>query len=220
MLTVNDLLPTIRGMVRSFIEEIGSNQAEQDLNIRIYLNNGLRKLVHLAYIVKHSDPLTLNADGDAVFQRSSQTITNMYAPLRILDPSGREIDKRTSFVGTKGWWRESAYTPLNIRGFGLSSQPLPVGQYTLHYLAYPEQVALNSSVVEFPQAGSMGLCYYVAALIMESLPGDKDLVAHYMAVSQQHLRIVAQANIDARGHGSGGFVPSLNTVDTVFDRGG
>lgn len=214
---VNDLLPTIKTLARSYLDEIGPNEESRDMYIRAYINNALRKLASLAYVYRESDPLLLNADGYVTFQRNAQPITDLYAPLRILDPFGQETEKRTSTAASKGWWRESSNTQLHMRGFTLSSRPLPAGNYTLHYIAYPALISSNTSIVEFPDAGQMGLCYYAAGLIVESLEDEqKPLPLYHFAKAQEHLKIAVQANIDARGHGSGGFVPSQNIVDTVF----
>lgn len=213
LITADDLIPTIKQITVSFLEEIGSTGSQQNQFIFIYLNQALRKLANIAYVMKISDPLTISGNGDVTFQLNSQPITNMYAPLRIMDSNGKETAKRTAYADTKaGWWRESSNTALNVKGL--------TGSYTLHYIAYPAQLAQTTSVIEFPDAGSMGLAYYTAAMIVESLPNAKDLVAHYYSLAQQHLKIAVQATIDARGHSSGGYVPSLNTVDTAFLGGG
>jgi hypothetical protein len=212
MITADDLIPTIKKLTSSFLEEIGGTDSAQNSFIFIYLNNALRKLANIAYTMKISDPMTINADGFITFKSGAQDITNLYAPLRIVDPTGKESAKRVSYVDTKvGWWRESHNTQMHVRGFN--------GAYTLHYIAYPAQVAQTSSVIEFPDAGSMGLAYYTAALIVESLPNSKSLAVHFYTLAQQHLKVAVQANIDARGHSSGGFVPSLNTVDLAFGGG-
>lgn len=214
-----DLIPTIKKLAVSFLEEIGATDKDQDFYIYMYLNNALRKLANIAYIMKESDLISLSADGYATFLSSSQPITNMYAPLRILDPSGRETAKRTSFVDVKGWWRESANTQIHMKGFALPSQPLAAGNYVMHYLAYPSKIASGNSVIEFPDAGAMGLSYFVAAMIGESfVDGDKSIVDHYYRLADAEISIATQANIDGRGHSSGGFVPSQSTTDSVFRR--
>ncbi|WP_138752761.1 hypothetical protein [Paenibacillus sinopodophylli] len=212
MITADDLLPTIKKLSASFIEEIGGTDTAQNSFIFIYLNNALRKLAKIAYVMKISDPLTVSLDGFVTFKSGTQDISSLYAPLRIINPSGSETAKRTSFVDTKiGWWRESSNTQIHVRGM--------VGDYTLHYLTYPAQVVQTSSAIEFPDAGSMGLAYYTVALIVESLPNSKSLSVHFYTLAQQHLKIATQANIDARGHSSGGFIPSLNDVDMAFGGG-
>lgn len=212
MLTADSLLPTIKKIVASFIEEIGNTDNQQNQYIFIFINEALRKLASVAYVMKESDSLTISADGLITFQRSSQPITDMYAPLRILDSNGREVAKRTAYADTRaGWWRESSNTPIHVKGLN--------GSYTLQYIAYPATVAANNSPIEFPDAGSLGLSYHVAAMIMEARPNAKDLATHYYALSNSYLKIAARANIDARGHGSGGYVPSLNAVDAAFGGG-
>ncbi|MNY18347.1 hypothetical protein D3C86_1517230 [compost metagenome] len=140
----------------------------------------------------------------------------MYSPLRIIGPDGWEINKRTSFTDYRGWWRESSNSDIHIKGFTDPGNPLLSGGYLLQYLAYPALVTDTSSVVEFPDSGTMGLCYQCAALIVESLPSAKDLAVHYYNLSSQYMKIATQANIDARGQSSGGFVPSLFTIDQAF----
>lgn len=221
MITAGDMLLTIKKISASYLEEIGSTDGDQEVYIFEFLNNALRKLANIAYVMKISDVKALSADGFVTFQSSAQNITNMYAPLRILDPNGREIAKRTSFVDTKGWWRESANTQIDVKGFSLTSQPLAAGNYTLHYLAYPAAIASTSSPVEFPDAGTMGLCYYTAALIVEAFAdSDKNIANHFYQKAKGHLRIAVKANLDGRGHSSSGFVPSMNDIETVFGEDG
>ncbi|WP_214629989.1 hypothetical protein [Paenibacillus agaridevorans] len=212
MITADSLLPTIRKIVASYLEEIGTSESQQNQYIFIFITEALRKLANIAYVMRVSDPMTISGEGFITFQRSGQSIIDLYAPLRIMDSTGKEVVKRTAYADTKsGWWRESSNTPIHVKGLN--------GAYTLHYIAYPSTVASASSPVEFPDAGSLGLSYHVAAMIMESRPHAKDLAAHYYALSQRYLKIAVQANIDARGHSSGGFVPSLNTVDSAFGGG-
>lgn len=211
----------IKKIAVSFLEEIGSTDSDQNVYIFDYLDKALKKLAGIAYVMKISDVKALSADGFVTFQQSGLDIANMYAPLRILDPNGRELAKRTSFTDTKGWWRESSNTQLHIKGFSLTSQALAAGNYTLHYLAYPATISSSSSVIEFPDAYAMGLCYYTAAMIGESfVDSDKSLVSHYYNLADADIAIATQANIDARGHGSGGFVPSQTKTREVFRRGG
>lgn len=215
-ITAGDLLPTIKKLAASYLEEIGGTDSAQNSFIFIYLNNALRKLAHIAYNVETSDELNLSADGYVTFKKNNQDIANLYSPLRIYGPDGRTIPRRSSSEDYKGWWREAANTRIHIRGYTEKSQPLTAGNYTLDYIFYPTAVTQESSPVQFPDAGTMGLCYYCAALILESRPNAKDLVIHYFALANQHLSIAVQANIDARGKSSGGYAPTLNTVDQVF----
>lgn len=209
-ITAGDLLPTIKKLSASYLEEIGSTDEAQNVYIFAYINHALRELANIAYVMKISDPLSISSDGFVTFNLNTQPITNLYAPLRILEPSGtKEVRKRTSFVDTNGWWRESTNTQIHVKG-------LTAGSYTLHYIAYPATVATSSSIIEFPDSGTMGLSYYTAALVVESLPNGKDQADHYYGLYARHMKIAVQANIDARGHSSGGYVPSLNLVETVY----
>ncbi|AHV96155.1 hypothetical protein [Paenibacillus sabinae] len=209
MVTTGDLLPTIKKLTASFVEEIGSNDTDQNFYLFQYINHALRKLASVAYNQKDSDLLAISGDGYVTFKKSGQDITNMYAPLRILDPNWRDVQKRVSFADTRGWWRESYNTQIHIKGIALTANPLPSGNYTLQYIAYPAAVSSESSLVEFPDAGTMGLCYYCSALIVESLDNAKDLAAHYYSLADSHLEVATQANIEGRGTSSGGYVPSL-----------
>lgn len=216
MLIASDLVPMIKGLAASYLEEIGDEEGVQNSFIFQYLTHSLRRLAHIAYQEKDSDALYISSDDYHIFQIGGSDITDIYAPLRILDPNGREVQKRVSFADTRGWWREATNTKIHIKGYALATNPLPQGNHILQYLAYPATVASLESPVQFPDAGSMGLCYYVAGLILESRPSAKDLVMHYMTLSKTHLKIAMQANIDGRGTSSGGFVPSLAMVDLVF----
>lgn len=208
MLIASDVTTTIKKLVESYLEEAGNTDQEQNNTIFMYLTLALRKLAHLAYYEKASDALYISSDGDAIFQRSGQDITDIYSPLRILDPQGRETPKRVSYADTRGWWRESANTNINLKGFALATNPLPAGTYTLHYLAYPASVNSLNSPLNFPDAGIMGLCYYTAALILESLPTAKDLSNHYYGLADGNWEVVGLANSMGRGVSSGGIVPS------------
>lgn len=214
MLTAANVVPTIKKLVESYLEEAGSTDLEQNETIFMYLTQALRKLAHLAYYEKTSDALYISSDGDAIFQRSAADITDMYAPLRILDPQGRETQKRVSYADTRGWWRDAANLNINLKGFALATNPLPAGEYTLHYLAYPASINSLNSTINFPDAGSMGLCYYTAAMIYESLPTAKDLVNHYYGLADGNWEVAALANSMGRGISSGGPVPS--TADAKY----
>lgn len=218
MLTAANLVPMIKKLAESFLEEIGDEENVQNDYIFQYLTHALRRLAHIAYYEKTSDALYISSDDYAIFQIGGADITDIYSPLRILDPNGRDTQKRVSFADTRGWWKESANTNIHLKGFALATNPMPAGNYILQYLAYPAPVTSLVSAIQFPDAGSLGLCYYVAGLILESRPydGDKAIVAHYMEIAKGHLKIAVQANIDGRGTSSGGFVPSLATVDMAF----
>lgn len=223
MLKASNLVPMIKKLAESFLEEIGDEETVQNSNIFDYMTHALRRLASIAYQEKISDALYLSTDDYAIFQIGGVDITDMYAPLRLLEPvqgniKDRELQKRVSFSDTRGWWRDSANTQIHVKGFALATNPTPQGSYTLHYLKYPAPIASLESAVEFPDAGSMGLCYFVAALILESRPTAKDLATHYYNLADAHLNVAQQANIDGRGQSSGGYVPSLITVGNVFGK--
>lgn len=215
-LIASDLITTIKKLVDSYVEEIGSTAEQQETYLFAYINNALRELASVAYQKKESDALLIASDGYKTFQRASQDIADMYSPLLILDPNGKEIPMRRSFTGSKGWYKEATNTRFHFKGFSLTERPLPSGEYTLQYIAYPATVGANTSPVEFPDAGAMGLCYYVAALILESLPDGQEMASRFYELSNLRRKVTVQANIDGRGVSSGGFVPSISSVDTVF----
>lgn len=217
MLTAGDLLPTIKKLCASYIEEIGANDDDQNVYLFQYMSHALRKLASIAYQCKDSDQLEITTDGYVTFKRGLN-IANMYAPLRILDPFGRDMQKRVSFADTRGWWRESSNTEIHIKGYALATNPLPGGAHILQYIAYPTPITSMTTVIEFPDAGSMGLCYYAAALIVESLDDSKDLAAHYYSLADSHLEVVVQANIEGRGTSSGGYVPSMANAQLFRNR--
>jgi hypothetical protein len=213
-ITAQDLITPIAKYVTSFIEEIGSSSASQNVYLLNYISLALRKLANLAYQVKISDALSLSADGDVTFTQAGLAL-DFYAMLRIIKPDGRSLNKRTSFEDTSGWWRESANMPINITGF-TSAPPLAAGNYRLHYLKYPAKVTAVTDVIEFPEAGIMCLIYYTCAMVLESHPNLKDQTTYFYKMAKQNLKVSVLANTDARGTGSGGFVPSVSLVDTYF----
>lgn len=218
MIYASDLVPTIKKLAESYLEEIGDEDGVQNSFIFQYLNQGLRRLAHLAYQQKDSDALYISSDDYHIFTIGGSPITNMYAPLRILDPQGRDMQKRVSFADTRGWWREATNTNIHIKGYALATNPLPAGNHILQYLAYPAPVISLQSAVQFPDSGSMGLCYYVAGLILESRPTAKDLVNHYYGLADGYWDIVILANTMGRGTSSGGPVPSQNDAKYFYSR--
>jgi hypothetical protein len=218
MIYASDLVPTIKKLVESYLEEIGDGAAEQNSNIFMYLNQGLRKLARLAYQERDSDALYISSDDYQIFTIGGNAITNMYAPLRILDPQGRDMQKRVSFADTRGWWREATNVNIHIKGYALATNPLPAGNHILQYLAYPGTIASLESRVDFPDVGSMGLCYFVAGLILESRPSAKDLANHYYGLADGYWEIVELANMEGRGTSSGGPVPSMVTPKYFYSR--
>lgn len=216
MLTAANLVPMIKKLAESFLEEIGDEEAVQNSWIFDYLTKSLRRLAGIAYQEKTSDALYISSNDYAIFQIGGVDITDMYAPQRIIGPDGRDAQHRTSFSDNRGWWRNSTNTQIHITGFTLEKNPMPAGDYRLQYLFYPAEVTSLVSAINFPDAGEMGLCYFTAALILESRPSAKDLSTHYYNLANQHLKIAEQANIDGRGVSSNGIVPSLTRVDAIF----
>jgi hypothetical protein len=210
--TAQDLITPISKYVTSFIEEIGSNTAAQNVYLLTYISLALRKLANVAYQAKYSDALNLSADGDATFIQGGLAL-DFYAVLRIIKPDGRSLTRRTSYEAPMGWWRESANMPFNIIGFAATS-PLAAGNYQLHYLKYPAKVTAVGDTVEFPESAIMGLIYYTCAMVLESHPTLKDQTAYFYGLAKAQLKVAVLANMDARG--SGGFVPSASVVDQYF----
>jgi hypothetical protein len=212
--TAQDLITPIQKYVASYIEEIGSSSAAQNVYLLNYLSLALRKLANLAYQAKISDVLSISADGDVTFVQGGLPL-DLYAMLRIIKPDGRSMNKRTSFEDYSGWWRESSNMPINITGF-TATPPLAAGNYRLHYLKYPAKVTATGDPVEFPESAIMGLIYYTCAMVLESHPNLKDQTSYFYGLAKAQLKVAVLANMDARGTGSGGFVPSVSVVDQYF----
>lgn len=209
-MVVNEVLTPIRKFCASYLEELGGNESLQNSYLISYLSIGLKKLAHVAYVVRYSDPLNVMADGNQTFQvnGNGSAITDLYAPLRLIGSNGMELEKRTTYAASKGWYREAANMPVHTKGIS--------GVVILQYVAYPKTVALVTDEVEFPESALLGLAYHVSAMVMESLPNAKDLAVHYYTLSAQHLKIAVLANRDSRGLGSWGYVPTVSVVDEFY----
>lgn len=208
MTTASDLITPITKYVASYIEELGSTSATQNVLLFSYITLALKKLAHVAYKSRTSSVLSITADGDQTFLIGGAAITDLYSPLRILDSTNKEIVKRTSYSAPTGWYRESYNSSIHTKNM--------TGNHTLMYIAYPADVTATGDTIDFPPAGNMGLIYYVCAMIVESLPNAKDQATHFYTLANMHLKIAVQANIDGRGVSTGGWVPSLNTIDLMF----
>lgn len=207
-ITADKVITPVKQYVASFLEELGSTSDAQNTYLFNYISLTLWKLAHIAYQPKYSDVLNITADGYQTFKLSAVDITDFYAPLRILNASGQEVQWRTSYSAPTGWYKESASVRIHTKNL--------TGNHTLHYLDYPAEVTATTSVIDFPKAGLMGLIYYVSAGVLESLPNAKELSDHFYRLAEKDLKIAVLANTDARGKSSGGFVPSPFTVDQFF----
>lgn len=187
------------------IAELGENESIQNTYIFDYMSRALQEMASICYVVKESDPLTVNEDGYVTFKRLGSPIDDLYEPLRIVD-SNREIPKRTAFMATTGWWRDSANSDFHFKGLN--------GTYTLHYKAYPTEITSKDQMLEFPPSGYMVLVYYTCGLIRESKNFIDESQVMY-ARAKERMKIIVKANIDGRGV-QGGSVPSVNDVDLYF----
>jgi hypothetical protein len=206
MATAGDVITLVKTMNAMDMEELGTD-AQQTDKLIIFLNRALKELAHLAYRTKVSDVLNIETDGYKTFQRGSVDITDLYAPLRILDPTGRDTNKRTSYAAPTGWWRESDAQQIHCKGMS--------GNHTLVYVAYPTAVTTTSSPLDFPEAGMMALAFWVIGIAKESRNAYEESNAMY-ARARERLKVLVLANEAARGVSSGGYVPSINDVDRAF----
>lgn len=205
--TADDLFFLVKKMAASDIKELGSTDALQNTYLFKYATRALKELAHVAYRTRISDALNIASDGDQTFLQGTQPITNLYAPLRILNASGTSVQKRTAYEAPQGWWKESSGNTVNTKGM--------MGSHTLHYVYYPADVTATADVVDFPDAGMMGLAFWVCGIIKESANGYEEADIMYKR-GRDRLKVAVQSNIDGRGVSSGGWVPSIATIDTVF----
>jgi len=206
MTTAGDVIFLVKKMAASDIRELGLSDQQQNTYLLAYITRALKELAHIAYIAEESDVLTISSDGYQQFLKNGNPI-DMYSPLRLLDSSGRPIEKRTAFDAPRGWWRESASTLIHTRGI--------TGDFVLHYTAYPKAVQSENDVVEFPDAGIMGLAFWVCGIVKETANGYQEAQAMYDR-AKERLRVVIAANDYGRGKSTGGWVPSLNDVGLIY----
>jgi hypothetical protein len=206
MTTADDVIFMVKKMAASDIRELGNSDSQQNTYLLAYITRALKELAHIAYISKESDVLNITQDGYQTFLQDGNPV-DMYAPLRILDQNGRPVEKRTAFDGPKGWWRESASTKIHTKGMN--------GNYTLHYIAYPKSVQSTTDMVEFPDAGIMGLVFWTCGIIKESANGYQEAQVMYDR-AKERLKVAIAANDYGRGKSTGGWVPSLNDVGMIY----
>lgn len=207
MSTAGDVVTLIRTMGAMELEELGTTTETQNNALIVFINAALKELVHLAYRARVSDVLNITADGYQTFKRNSTDIADLYSPLRILDSTGRPILKRTAFDAPTGWWREADSQPLHTKNV--------TGNHTLHYIAYPTPCTDTNSTLDFPDAGLMGLAFWVCGLVKESRDAYEESQAMYNKANNR-LKVLALANEAGRGTSSSGYVPSLNDIDRAF----
>lgn len=206
MATAGDVITLAKTMNAMDNEELGTDSQQTDKYI-IFLNRALKELAHIAYRTRQSDVLNITSDGYKTFQKDSTDINDLYAPLRILDPTGKDTVKRTSYAAPTGWWRESDGQQIHVKSMS--------GNHTLIYVGYPLTVTDSNSPLDFPEAGVMGLTFWVIGIAKESRNAFEESSAMY-ARARERLKITVLANEAARGVSSGGFVPSINDVDRAF----
>lgn len=212
MSTAGDVITLAKIMNAMDNEEIGTSSAAQDAAYIIFLNRALKELAHLAYRSRVSDSLNLTTDGYKTFQKDSADITDLYSPLRIMnDTTNKPISKRTAWDAPTGWWRESDSQSIHTKSM--------TGLHTLHYIGYPTAVVNNDSPLDFPDAGMMGLAFWVIGIAKESRNAFADSNAMYKR-AQERLKILALANEAARGYSTNGYVPAVDDVGRVFNLGG
>lgn len=206
MSTAGDVITLVQQMCANDIQEIGEGTAQQTYLITV-INRATKELAHLAYRTKISDVLNITTDGYQSFLTGAVAITDLYSPLRILDPNGTETVKRTSYSAPKGWWRESDAAQIHTKSM--------TGNHTLHYVSYPKAAADTNSALDFPEAGFMGLAFWCCGIVKESRNAYDESNAMYSR-AKERLKVLVLANIAARGTSSGGYVPSTNDVDSSF----
>jgi hypothetical protein len=199
--TAGDVMTLVQQMRANDIADIGDDSIAQQNYLVTVINRALKELAHIAYRTKVSDSLDITVDGYQTFMASSSPITDLYSPLRILDASGNEVNRRSSFSATKGWWRESDAAQIHTKGIS--------GVHTLHYVAYPASVSGTGSTLDFPESGLMALAFWVCGIVLESRNAWEEANAMY-ARAQQRFSIPVLANEAARGYSSGGYVPSFD----------
>lgn len=206
MASAGDVITLVKSMNAMDGEELGTDSQQTDKYI-IFLNRALKELAHLAYRTRQSDVLNITSDGYKTFQKDSADIADMYAPLRILGPSGSDTAKRTSYAAPIGWWRESDGQQIHVKQMS--------GNHTLIYIGYPLAVTDANSPLDFPEAGVMALAFWVIGIAKEARNAFEESNAMYQR-ARERLKIVVIANEAARGTSSGGFVPSIADVDRAF----
>jgi hypothetical protein len=204
--TAGQLATIIKQVSKMDIAELGENSSIQDTYIFDFMSRALNELASLAFVVRTSDALNITQDGYVTFQIAGSDITDLYEPLRILDSNGNEKGKRYAFTADGGWWRESANTPIHVKGM--------IGSYVLQYKAYPKEITVASDIPEFPASGYMALVYWTCALVKESKDYFEE-AQHMYTLARERLKLVVKANMDARGT-TGGMPPSIYDVDQYF----
>lgn len=204
MATVDDLIGIMQVINTLDNADIGESDNGQS-NYIIFINRAMKELAHIAYRSRVSDELMISGDGYVYFQKSASNITDIYAPQRIMNAAETsEVPKRTAFSAPVGWWRESDGAAIHVRG-------LTSGSYKLHYIGYPTTVSATTDTLDFPEAGIMVLAYWCSALVKEA-SNSYDEAQAMRAIANKNMGVIVQANTDARGVSSGGYVPSQATL--------
>jgi hypothetical protein len=206
------LATIIKDLARMDLEELGADDDSQNTAIFRFMNIVMQKMARMAYNVEFSDAKAINSDGYQVFDRNESPITDLFEPLTIVDttPQENEMQKRTSYSGPKGWWRESNNLGIHVRG-------ITSGSYKLKYIRYPKLVTLATDDVEIPSTGNEALIMDVVSLI-KLVPNSYGGSEFTGARAKQAYGGVTQGAVSARGTGNSGQPPGPN--DTAVARGG
>lgn len=195
--TVGEITSMIKMLIKMDLAEIGENESTQNQYIWYYMTLAMWRYASLAFIVRESDPLVVTVDGYVTFKRATVDIDDLYEQLRVLNASGTEVNKRTSYASPIGWWRESINTQIHIKG---------AGTYTMQYKAYPAKVTSAAQVLEWPATSYDLLMHQTCGMILESKEYYEESNHHY-AIVDKLIPVIIKANIDARGV-TGGMPPS------------
>ena len=219
--TAGELAATIKMMGAMDVADLGDENS-QDSYIYSFLNLAMMELAKLADVSVESDAVTVTDDGLVQFKRSTQPITDLFEPKRIMYyESGvlKTLQKRTSDEAPYGWWRESQNQDIHIRGFGTpagGNKPLPATEYTLKYLKYPKKVTIESDPIEFAPSGYMTLVHRVLGMIKYAKNSYSG--ADFMDTKAKlGYNNVVQGAISARGTGNSG--QPLSIADATLAKG-
>jgi hypothetical protein len=180
------------------IQDLGNDDATQKSNIYRFMSVAMLKHARLAYLEETTDLLNIAADGYQAFLKSGEAIKNMFEPLTVLDSLGNETRQRTSFTGSKGWYRESFNKDVHTKGL--------TGVHSLRYLRYPNPVTQDGDTIDFPPSGYDVLIKEVLAMIKytrNSYGGAEFLEKN----AKEQLSQVAEGSVRAQGTGSTGEPP-------------
>ena len=202
MYKVKDITEIIKKNARMDLALLGANESDQNRYIWHYMTMALWKYAGLVFYKRTSDPLVVTENGPVTFQIEGADITDMYAPMYILDANGRKFNRRTSYDDTaNGWYREGINDPFDIRG---------AGTYRLVYRAYHPPITSEDQELYWPPTSYHLLIYETIGKIKQSKNDDAGAAAAF-AIADKEIPILVKTNVDAFGT-TGGPVPSQNEV--------